>query len=275
MGSKISKARRSASAKTNGFIIPRVPQEIVDEILDHLAADSDPISLRSCSLVSRSWAQTCRKHNFYTVVFASKDTSKWLRAFPVPETGPAHFVRDLHFLAWGGFETTDKFLDYIPWFTNVEKVYLSGYGRLNPLYSILSLGTLPQSVTSLTINSDAITVTQIRDIMAQLPNLNDLSLSGTLLTRGRDTLLGIGTTLRGDFGGQLRLTKRQAHVNVVNMLLEVPTGVHFTEVHILSEYECLYPAVRLSEACGENLVRLTYSVGAFGKYHFFSPSSRF
>jgi len=78
----------------------------------------------------------------------------------------------------------------------------------------------------------------------------------------RDGLRGIGTVLRGEFGGQLQLLrlKRHADTDVMNMLLEVPTGLHFAEVHILGVYECLPPTVRLAEACGKNLVKLTYSV---------------
>ena len=132
---------------------------------------------------------------------------------------------------------------------------------------ILLIGRLSQSVTSLAISADSINALQIRDILEQLPNLNGLSLSGSLVTMDRDLLRGIGTVLRGNFDGQLRLLKRHAIPDVMNMLLEVPTGLHFSEVDVLCTHECLLPTVRLTEACGENLIKLNYSVDSFCKSH--------
>ncbi|KAF7334393.1 hypothetical protein MVEN_02268300 [Mycena venus] len=40
------------------------PQELVEEILDHLKEDAD--SLRTCSLVCRAWVSRCRSHLFET-----------------------------------------------------------------------------------------------------------------------------------------------------------------------------------------------------------------
>jgi len=53
LGSKPSKAERPTSAKTKPVVVPRIPQEILDEILGRLGTDSK--SLRFCSLVSKSW----------------------------------------------------------------------------------------------------------------------------------------------------------------------------------------------------------------------------
>jgi hypothetical protein len=89
MGSKTSKAKRPTSAKPKTVVAPRVPQEIIDEILDHLALDSDFESLRSCALVSKSWVPSCRRHLFHTILFASWDMIRWLKMFPVPRRVPA------------------------------------------------------------------------------------------------------------------------------------------------------------------------------------------
>jgi len=107
---------------------------------------------------------------------------------------------------------------------------------------------------------------QIRDFMVQLPNLDDLRPPGSLVTVDRDTSPGTGTALRGRLGGRLRLHDWHAFADVINVLLEVPTGLHFPEVEILGTYECLSLAVRLAEACGKSLVYLTYVVNIHGKY---------
>jgi len=142
---------------------------------------------------------------------------------------------------------------------------LWGHGEYLPLTP--SLWKLPQSVTSLVINTSVVTFVQIRD-MVELPGLDDLSLSGIPVPMDRRELPRIGTTLRGRFGGRLHLSRGGADEDVVNMLLEVPTGLHFTGVRIYATHEChLLSTVRLAEACGKTLVKLLYSVVLRGKSH--------
>ncbi|KAF9645582.1 hypothetical protein BDM02DRAFT_3119985 [Thelephora ganbajun] len=261
MGSKTSKAKRIASVDTKTVaapVVPRVPQEIVDEIMDHLATDSDSRSLRSCSLVSKSWVPSCQRHLFHTILFTSRDTERWVKKFPLPEQSPAHHVRDLGF-SLGGYH--ERFFEHIPWFRNVKKMTLLEHGfQSRWISSFGTPGRLPQCATSLILTADTVTLLQIRDVMMQLPNLNDLSLSGSFVVTDRNTLRGIGTVLRGKFGGQLQLLRRHANADIMNMLLEVPTGLHFTEVHIRPINESLLSTVRLAEACDKTLVKLTYAV---------------
>ena len=75
-----------------------------------------------------------------------------------------------------------------------------------------------------------VTLVQIRDVIAQLPNLDNLELSGFLVAVSRRDLPGIGTVARGRFGGRLMLSGHYAHKDTINMLLEVPSGLRFTEV---------------------------------------------
>ena len=98
MGSNTSKTELRTSVKTESVVVPiapRIPPEIVNEILGHL--DTDWKSLRSCSLVSKSWVPSCRRHIFHTTVIGLEGTARWLKRFPVPEESPARHVRDLHF----------------------------------------------------------------------------------------------------------------------------------------------------------------------------------
>ena len=134
--------------------------------------------------------------------------------------------------------------------------------RLVSLYMRLS-----QSVTSLAIEAEHIDLVRMRDIMLHLPNLNDLILSGTA-TMGPS--LGLGTGLRGRFGGESQLRDKYT---VSEKLLEVPTGLHFTKIYIYVDFPCLLQTVRLAEACCKTLVDLSYSCSTHsGKPHpFRSP----
>ena len=299
MVSKTSNAKPPTPTKTEGVITIRIPQDIIDEILDRLANDPDfdaalpsqhppseprpppefepglqPIqagafrSLRICSLVSKSWVQSCRRHLFRAVDFTSWDVGLWVKTFPVPEESPAHHVRDLSIRIGGSRPVPEKFFEYTEWFSNVERLYLLGHGGVWP-YQESSLWRLPQSATSLIIDADVVTLVQVRDIMAQLPNLDDLSLSGFLVPVDGDLLPGIGMTLRGRFGGQLLLRGGYIGRNVINMLLEIPSGLRFTEV-IQCTLGCLPSAVRVVEACSETLVKLSHTLPAHCKSHLLS-----
>jgi len=134
---------------------------------------------------------------------------------------------------------------------------------------------LPQSITSLTMRTDTASLVQVRDILAQLPNLDDLSLSGALVPVSRKALPGIGTDLRGEFGGRLQLFKEYAGKDAMNILLEIPTGLRFTEVEIRGMHECLLPTVRLAEACCKTLVKLSYTVSSYCESCPFVQSSGF
>ena len=273
MDSKTSEGMRTTAMKTKAAVILGVPEDIVNEILGLLSTDSDFRSLQSCALVSKSWVPLCRRHLFHTILFTSKDRSRWLETFPVPEESPAYYVREIHLSIGRHDSGPEGFFGYTPWFMNVERVTLLVDERFQP-FSIPPFWRLPQSVTSLTISTDAATrLIHIRNIVAQLPKLDDLSLSGSLVAVERRTLLGIGTALGGRFSGKLRLLKGYASPGVVDMLLEIPTGLRFTEVQIRSMHECHLSTVRLAEACSETLVKLSYTVTFHRKPHPFSWSS--
>jgi len=197
---------------------------------------------------------------------------RWLKTFPVPEESPAHHIKDLCIWIGGGRHgTPQKFCEYTQWFTNVEKMTLMGV----PSYRVPLLGRLPQSATSLTINTDAATPLQLQHIMTQLPNLNNVLLSGSLLPVDRTALPGIGMALGGRFGGRLILRDGCAGEGVVNMLLEVPSGLHFTELQVQCTRKGLPSAVRLAAACSKTLVKLSHTITFDCKFHFFSQPGWF
>jgi len=286
MGSKVSKTKRSAATDNKPVIIPAIPQgtipviphDIVDEILDHLASDSDFRSIRACALLSKSWVQSCQRHLFHTALFTPVSAREWLETFPVREESPAHHVRDLRLRMGRDVRIPEKFFECISWFTDMDSMSLLGYvaiplryGGASPFLEP-SLWKLPGTVTSLNISTGAVTLVQVRDIMAQLPNLDDLELSGSYATVDRRELLGIGTVLKGRFGGRLILRGACVCADVINTLLEIPSGLRFTELEIYCMQNRLpTSAVRLAEACGKTLVKLSHTVSLHCMSHPVSP----
>ena len=84
-------------------------------------------------------------------------------------------------------------------------------------------------MTSLTIRvgDSGVDLMQMRGIMAGLPNLNDLILSGPFVARSKSKkrLPRLQADLRGRFGGELQIWSRYSDEYIANMLLEVPIGV--------------------------------------------------
>ena len=269
MGPKTSKAEHPTLVETKTVTIPRIPQDIIDEILDHLVTISGTHHLQACALVSKSWVPSCRRRLFHTVLFTWLDARRWLRTFPVPEESPAHHVRDLCIRIGGPVDwDPDAFLGFIPWFTNVRRMTLVRYGGRycgNLPLEMPLLRKLPRSVTSLTINAGGITLAEIRNIIALLPNMDDLFLSGALVSVNE--LERIVMTLRGGFAGKFGLRVAcYAGRDTMDMLFEILIGLHFTEVEILCARECLPSAVKLVEACGKTLVKLSHEATTHRKY---------
>ena len=137
-----------------------------------------------------------------------------------------------------------------------------------------SLWRLSQSITSLTMNTaGVVALAEICNVMAQLPNLDDLSLSGTLVPAEKGALPGIGKTLGGRFSGKLTLRAAgYTDADIMNMLLGIPTGLRFTEIDIRCLCQCFPSAVKLVAACGKTLVKLSHAVVLNCKSHPFSCS---
>lgn len=266
MGLGIQETSQPTSAEDSAAIAPGIPHDVINEVLDRLPIDSSlRPTLLSCSLITKSWVSPCRRRLFRTVLFTGREMVKWLETFPVPERSPAHYVVDLNLSLGGRHAAPEEFFKYTEWFTNTKKMSVSGTQGLDPVW-VPPFGRLPHSVTSLTIDTNIATLIEIRDVMEKLPNLEDLTLSGSLHGVDKDRLRGIGKALKGRFGGKIQLfrLREQADSDIVNMLLEVPTGVYFTEVYVLSIYDCVPSVVKLVEVCGKNLVKLTYAIEHHG-----------
>ena len=266
MGSKPSKARLQPTPVATETAT--VPNEILDEILKHFIADlgsyHDPLqrSLRSYSLVSKSWVTPCRRYLFHTIIFTPREVAKWLKTFPVPEKGPAHYVKDLRLSFGSHYGARNEFFKHIPWFTNAEKVAVT-MGVTLASFGTSLFTRLPQSLTLLSIKGtawDEIDLVQMRDIMVHLPNLDHLILSGVVVARSefRKLLPGLGAVLRGRLGGELRNRDGHSNRHFVAMLLEVPSELHPTKIHIHADCVRHIRTVGLVEACCKTLVQFSY-----------------
>ena len=104
------------------------PQEIVDEIVDHLADDraTRAASLQGCSLVSPQWLYRSQKHLFKKMRFTDKSLPRWCEEIRPGDSGPSPHVTVLHYHA--NFTETGQLAKHhihLSSFTNLQKLHLS------------------------------------------------------------------------------------------------------------------------------------------------------
>jgi len=64
---------------------PDIPQELIDEIIDHCSGDKR--TLKACSLTSRAWVHRTRKHLFSKLTLTDKTLPVWCGIVVTPTTG--------------------------------------------------------------------------------------------------------------------------------------------------------------------------------------------
>lgn len=78
---------------------PRVPQELCDTILEHLGADGDLITLRTCAMVSQSWLPSSRRHHLLEL--RPKSLGTLLEIFESPFCSFSRYTSALELTASG------------------------------------------------------------------------------------------------------------------------------------------------------------------------------
>ena len=111
---------------------------------------------------------------------------------------PGYHVWNLWLLLTGCRSVPRQFFERIQWFTILKRINVLSNGGNRPR-RMLSFVGFPESVTSLDVNAIAITILQLRDAMVQLPNLNNLTLSGALCGGNRNKLKSSEAEIRWTF----------------------------------------------------------------------------
>lgn len=260
MGVVSSRSHRFRSTTSIDVInTPHLPQELLDQIIDHLA--DDYISLRLCSTAARAFVPSCRRHLFRQVVFRPHNLPTWKTTFPDPSISPAEYAREMRIHLGSGAPT--QLAEYMPYFSNLRDMTLIG-GRCENGDWIPSIGALPTSIRSLTMKFASITNAQVLEIMEQLPNLDDISLC---TFKGAGISAEAGEILRGRYRGKLDLLLvEDFHAGIVRSLLKAPEGLGFKSIKALCNAGDDFPVyVDLVASCRDTLANLDISVSAEGE----------
>ena len=156
-----------------------LPQELLDEILSHIHPH-DTVSLKSCSLVSKSWAEPSRRILFATV-YIRPHTELWKGAIS-PSNPLLRHTRSLEYL----FLKNSHIPPYLPSFHTLRD-YLLSFTRLRTLKlcciiiqptisdNLELLSAFKHTLVSLTLSSVLAAWSSFVLFVGHFPNLRDLT----------------------------------------------------------------------------------------------------
>jgi len=225
------------------------PPEILDLIVDHL--HDKPTTLKTCCVVSKSWVPRTRKHLFAHVEFRASESNieMWTRAFPDPSNSPAHHTRTLSIHGIPVVTATDAGVEsWIRPFHNVEHLRLEHLDRA----SLVPFHGLSPAVRSLRLSH---TAAEVFHLVCSFPLLEDLALIAPYPESDGDEWNAPLASPR--LTGSLDLRTFRGPRPVVRRLLDLPGGLHFSEITVLLANDDNESLTNLVSRCSGTLEFLT------------------
>jgi hypothetical protein len=157
------------------------PQEIVDEIVDHIADDkaTRTTSLKGCSLVSSHWLHRSQKHLFYKMCFTDVTFSGWCEGVRPGDDGPSPHVIILHYYAnvTEAGQLAKNHLHFSS-FANLQELHLRGtpiHGFTEEEFSAC-FAQMGRSVRSVSLRACKLTINDLVSFARLFVKLERLSL---------------------------------------------------------------------------------------------------
>ena len=149
--------------------VPRLPPEVVDDIIELL--HDDRIALHRCCLVLKSWIPRARSHLFTKIKLDKKSSPKaWGELFPDPTKSPAGHVRTL-FISGVDFQVEGA--EESGWIQSFIKVtHFIVYGIKNAKLKFFH--NFSPALKSLHVSSDSGPLSDILALACSFPLLEDL-----------------------------------------------------------------------------------------------------
>jgi len=162
-------------------MVVEFPQEIVDEIVDHLADDkaTRAASLQDCALVSSQWVFRSQKHLFQKMWFTDSSFSKWRNEILPGDGGPSAHVTVLHYHA--NFTEAGQFAKHhvhFSSFINLQKLHL----RATPIHGFteeelsMCFEQIGRSVRSVSLRACKMTINDLVSFLRHFVKLERLSI---------------------------------------------------------------------------------------------------
>ena len=170
----------------------RLPQELIDHIIDHHHHDAD--SLKACSLVSSQWSARSRKHLFRRVVLYldEAELGRWCARIRLGPSGPSSLVERLSLVGnrlsmpMEAFEirplkesiSLSDAIPYLRSFSRLRALKISGWdtGAVQVSLMIHCFGASVESVTDLRLERMYIHPLNLAAFISHFPHLSYFSI---------------------------------------------------------------------------------------------------
>ena len=228
-----------------------LPPEVLDLIIDHL--HDEPVTLKTCCVISKSWVPRTRKHLFAYVEFYYEESREpridlWKKTFPDPSNSPARHTRRL-FIDGLPIDSTDAIAgDWIRTFRSVEclEFWNAAHASLIPFHALSPV------VRSLRLTFFS---TEVFDLICSFPLLEDLEIDVDLPVSGGDERSAPLTSPK--LTGSLCLWIGGWTGPVTRRLLALPGGLHFSKVNVMFVDHEAESTRNLVFRCSDTLASLT------------------
>ena len=229
-----------------------IPPELIDEIVRNLAFDIR--SLRSCSLIVRSWAYSSRKWLFKDVLVSRKTHQLWLDRIAPTNVELLRNIQTFTYLfdtisMWHGTKPCltpyhiGSLCSYLPSFRCLERLRLH-YMLLGPEVpqQIGLFSAVQQSLSSLYLSDCLVTSNALITLVNYLPLLVDLELRYLRHEANGEPAPQLSRPLRGRLCIAYCETEDRALFGTLsNPPPELDELVLF-QVHLLTFYDCIVGA---------------------------------
>lgn len=157
------------------------PQEIIDEVIDNLAFDF--ATLKSTSLVQKSWTHRSRRRLFYFIPIYSLDRlEQWSRSISADPEGIASYPRVLHLSnnapsSWVEPANLTRFYDHFRSFSGVERLAISRLetAKFDVASTLHYFGNFTATLRSLELRIAIATPVSLFSFICMFPLLDDLA----------------------------------------------------------------------------------------------------
>ncbi|KAF9781572.1 hypothetical protein BJ322DRAFT_1076994 [Thelephora terrestris] len=162
-----------------------LPEELLDEIFSHLRPD-DRQSLRSCSLVSKSWLEPSRRLIFSSILIHFHTYQSWLSTISPTNTGVLRHVRSLEYFHHHQKPSDPRrgvysLRDYLPSFSHLHTLTFRNFDVEETIPDHLEIfSAFQHTLSSLSLVHVSITWSTFVALLGYFPRLRHLEVRRVL-----------------------------------------------------------------------------------------------
>lgn len=252
-----------------------LPQEVVDEVIDNLAFDF--ATLKSTSLVRKSWTHRSRRRLFYFVPINSLiRLENWSQSISPDPDGIASYPQVVHLLSvdapksWVKPENLDRFYDHFRSFSQVERLVIHKLetARFDAASTLRYFGNFAATIRSLELRAPVGSQASLISFICAFPLVDDLTieLPAIIIGNGGNQQEVPHIAAVPAFKGRLKLLDMfHESLPLVELLSTLPLPFHTISVSS-REAGSLPQLAKLTSKCGKTLRSLHITKRTHGMY---------